>query len=355
MYEIDVAASASSYRVIIERGSWPTAVRQADFLVVDDYFRGLLDESDRDRAVFIEASEQGKSLATCESVLDQLHQLGARRGATIAAVGGGVVQDVTTLAASIYMRGLPWVYVPTTAMAMADSCIGGKSSINLGRVKNLVGNVYPPSAVYVDSEFAVSLPTPDRVAGLAEAVKICFARGAEAFGEYLAVGVTGRTFGEVDATDELIRCALSAKKWFIEVDEFDRKERQLLNFGHTFAHALEPAVEFSIPHGVAVALGVLAALRHPLSVQDTATRELQDYCGHLLGEVPEAVLTARNRFDEATFGAAIASDKKSTNAEIRFVLPSGGASLSLVGVPRSPAAVADAVTAMTRVLEECTS
>lgn len=350
MYEVLVEASASRYNVSVGRGCYSEGLAKADFLVVDEFLRGTISADMIERTVFVEASEPGKSLATCELVLERLHAMGARRGATLAAVGGGVVQDVATLVASLYMRGLPWLYVPTTAMAMTDSCIGGKSSINLRGVKNLVGNIYPPTAVYVDPAFLTTLPLAGKVAGLAEAVKICFARGDHAFDEYLAIGLKCQQFGDDARTDALIAHTLLSKKWFIEIDEFDKKERQLLNFGHSFAHALEPAVGFSIPHGVAVALGVLAALEHPQSVSTPSTARLAAYCRELMNAVPECLNAAITNYDGAVFSKAIASDKKNTDHEMRLVLPQGDGALELISFERSAASIDDADRAMVRAL-----
>ncbi|WP_448629983.1 3-dehydroquinate synthase [Cellulomonas soli] len=187
-----------------------------------------------------------------------MREAGVRRGDHVVAVGGGVIQDLATFVTDVYMRGLPWSYVPTTLMAMADSCIGGKSSINVGDVKNLVGGIYPPSAVVVDPDFLASLSATARAAGFSEAAKIAFCRGPETFDGYLAAydGFEGDP-------DALIDLVLRAKRWFVEIDEHDRKERRLLNFGHTFGHALEVAVDHRISHGLAVAFGVLCATRHP--------------------------------------------------------------------------------------------
>jgi 3-dehydroquinate synthase len=350
MYEVLVEASASRYRVSVGRGCYSEGIAKADFFVVDEFLRGSISTDMVERTVFVEASEPGKSLATCELVLERLHAMGARRGATLAAVGGGVVQDVATLVASLYMRGLPWLYVPTTAMAMTDSCIGGKSSINLKSVKNLVGNIYPPTAVFVDPAFLNTLPLAGKVAGLAEAVKICFARGDDAFDEYLELGLDCRQFGDDARTDALIAHTLLSKKWFIEIDEFDKKERQLLNFGHSFAHALEPAVGFAIPHGVAVALGVLAALEHPQAVSTPSTARLAAYCRELMNAVPECLNAAMANYDGAVFRAAIASDKKNTTHEMRLVLPQGDGALELISIERSTASIDDAEHAMVRAL-----
>ncbi len=350
MYELKIRASASEYAVTVGLGCSEIAYEQCDFVIADEVVQGALPDGLANRTVLVHASEADKSLTTCERVLGELHALGARRGSSVLAVGGGVVQDVATLVASLYMRGLPWAYVPTTAMAMTDSCIGGKSSINLGGIKNLVGNIYPPTAVFVDAAFLTTLPVADRVAGLAEAVKICFARSPEAFENYLMLSIPAIEFGADGRTDALIAHTLESKKWFVEIDEFDQQERQMLNFGHLFAHALEPAVGFSIPHGVAVALGVLAAMEHPLACRSKVGEELGVYCRDLLATVPECIAVAVAKFDRQTFRSSIASDKMNTRDAIRLVLPAEDGRLAFVVITRSEEAIDQVEIAMRSVL-----
>jgi len=143
-------------------------------------------------------------------------------------------------------------------LAMVDSCIGGKSSINVGPYKNLVGTFHPPQHIYIDPALAETLPRDQFASGLIEAAKICFCRGPESFATHLACGPS--TSMSTAALEKLIVNSLLAKKHFIEVDEFDKKERLLLNFGHTFGHAIEGASHYGVPHGIAVGLGILCSL-----------------------------------------------------------------------------------------------
>jgi 3-dehydroquinate synthase len=187
-----------------------------------------------------------------------LRKIGANRQTALLALGGGIVQDVAAFIASVYMRGLKWRYYPTTLLAMVDSCIGGKSSINVGPYKNLVGTYHPPDTVLIDPSLALSLSDERRVGGLVEAAKICFCRNQETFQEYLSFKPAPAM--SVEQVERVAKCSLLAKKWFIEVDEFDKAERLLLNFGHTFGHAIEGASHFEIEHGVGVGLGILCAI-----------------------------------------------------------------------------------------------
>lgn len=205
------------------------------------------------RCVAIEANEESKDLNNISKIILQLRDLSLKRGDLLVGVGGGVIQDITCFSASIYMRGVDWVYFPTTFLGMADSCIGGKSSINVHKVKNLVGNIYPPKKITIDIDFVKTL-SPEQVdCGLFEAIKICYA--SFDLEKFLKINEL-LDAKKVDYLD-IISLSLKTKKWFIEIDEFDVKERQLLNFGHTFGHAIESSCAYKIPHGIAVGIGML--------------------------------------------------------------------------------------------------
>ena len=318
MSEITISSSLGDYSIDISLGAAARA-GQAEVALVDPVVRRGLPFDD-DRIVVVEGAESSKTLSGCEAVLVEMNRAGLKRGDVVAAVGGGVIQDVATLATSLYMRGVDWVYVPTTLMAMADSCIGGKSSINAGGIKNLVGNFHPPVRVLVDPMFISSLPRRAVVSGLAEAVKICFVRGRDSFTTFLLSPAAVEP-GADEQTVALIGHVLESKKWFVEIDEFDKAERQLLNFGHSFGHAWEAACGFRVQHGIGVAVGMLAALRHPLSVSNETTTALDAYALALLRSVADDVATALDATDWSIFRSALRADKKNSHDVLRLVLP----------------------------------
>lgn len=344
-----VRSSRGDYEIRVELGAADEA-RDADVSLVDPAVVALLPHRPAS-PILLEAEEAKKTLATCEDVLVEMNRKGLRRGGSVAAVGGGVIQDVATLACSLYMRGVPWTYVPTTLMAMADSCIGGKSSINAGGIKNLVGNFYPPQRVLVDPAFVAGLPQKARVAGLAEAVKICFARGAESLSSFLE-SPAATAPGPDQATADLIAHVLESKTWFVEVDEFDKAERQLLNFGHSFGHAWEASCGFSIPHGVGVAVGMLAALNHPAAGASAVASDLREYTVAIARSVREEIRIALDATDGEVFRRALASDKKNSREFIRFVLPGADGVLRIVERPLDEAELRIAEKALRSALEE---
>lgn len=323
--EFPVRTSTGQYSVGVGEGQFVAALQRARVVLVDEALADRLLKF-AGPVVTMRADEDTKTLAGCEQIIGDLRSLGVRRGDHLVAVGGGVVQDVATFVADIYMRGLPWSYVPTTLMAMADSCIGGKSSINVAGVKNLVGGIYPPSGVFVDPSFLATLDGTAVAAGLSEAAKIAYCRGPESFATYLECFAG---FG-ADPT-LLIDHVLRAKRWFVEIDEHDAKERRLLNFGHTFGHALESAVEHALPHGLAVAVGVLCASAHPASAQGASTQLLDEHCRQLL-RMSDMVPAALARFDPTLFERAFRSDKKHAEGTFRLILPAPGGGVAEVGI-----------------------
>jgi 3-dehydroquinate synthase len=255
----DIKSSTGSYSVGIESNSFERSLRQFEHsaLIADEFFAPKFTAAGMP-AIFIEATEANKSLDASPAFIESMRKAGANRQTELVAVGGGIIQDLSAFIASVYMRGLSWSYLPTTVLAMVDSCIGGKSSINVGPYKNLVGTFHPPQRILIDPALALTLPDDQKASGLIEAAKICFCRGEDSFARHVSYGPSVGM--DTAALEQVIANSLQGKKWFIEIDEFDKNERLLLNFGHTFGHAIEGATHFAVSHGIAVGLGILCAI-----------------------------------------------------------------------------------------------
>jgi 3-dehydroquinate synthase len=281
----------------------------------------------------LEISEQLKTLSTVERILVALKEAGTTRAGQLFAVGGGAIQDLATLSASLYMRGIEWVYYPTTLASMVDSCVGGKSSINLAGYKNVIGNFYPPKKVVIDTRFIDSLPEAEYLCGLAEGVKICFAKGEPEFEDFIGnAAAHGKTNPE--DSGELVSLCLTSKKWFVEIDEHDKKERQLLNFGHSFGHALESASDFRIPHGIAVGIGMLAATNPRWGSLHPSTKILRNYLISIMTKWPNKE-RALGMIAWDVFEETIRQDKKNTDTSLRLILSDGAGALYVAELPKS--------------------
>lgn len=212
-----------------------------------------------DRRVLIAASEQQKSLEHISPVVQELLSRGIRRNHSLLVIGGGVTQDVGCFIASILFRGLNWIFIPTTLLAQADSCIGSKSSINVGGFKNQIGTFFPPKRVLLATDLLQTLPHDEFRSGIGEVIKLHLIAGKVPYQELVKLLGSSQLQNEETTMTRIITRSLAIKKEFIETDEFDRGPRNILNFGHTFGHAFESVTNFAIPHGIAVLLGILAA------------------------------------------------------------------------------------------------
>ena len=234
-------------------------VEQHTFFIIDsivwkiykEKLKGLIPEG---LLLIVEANEKNKSIDKCREIIDTIVDRQIRRDEKIVAIGGGVIQDVTAFSASIIYRGIEWVFFPTTLLAQADSCIGSKTSINIGDKKNLIGNFYPPSDVFIDATFLSSLSVDDIKSGIGEILHYYLYAESPLFDELI------KDYAKIIVDRSLlmkhIRESLKIKKVVIENDEFDRGERNKFNYGHTFGHAIESVTDYAIKHGQAVTIGM---------------------------------------------------------------------------------------------------
>jgi len=335
----EIVSSSGSYEVNI--GDNLLAARlnasKGDICIVDARLASLI-QNVQITVIPVVATEKSKSLDELSPIIERMRQNGANRSSRIIAIGGGVIQDIATIVASLYMRGIAWEYLPTTLLGMVDSCIGGKSSINIKSYKNIVGNIYPPEQINIDVNFLNTLGKEQIIDGLCEAVKICYARSGEDLDAYLRA-VPNLEEGLQNIKSVIIQC-LKAKQWFIEIDEFDQKERLLLNFGHTFGHALESATEFRITHGVAVGIGMVVAeeyaRQHSLlsSVGAAHSARLTGHVAMLMKILPQLVDEFRC-LDLDFILENFDNDKKHQTNQYRIIIPKDDGALELVGIPRT--------------------
>jgi 3-dehydroquinate synthase len=207
-----------------------------------------------DKVLLIEATEVNKSLDKFPTYVDSLVKAKVRRGQNLVAIGGGIIQDITCFLASTMMRGLPWIFYPTTLLAQSDSCIGSKSSINSGEVKNILGTFTPPNKVIIDVNFLKTLEEKDILSGIGEMIKVHAINSPQSFDLF------AKSYDHIKndslLMENFIHQSLLMKKNLIEIDEFDLGPRNVMNYGHSFGHAIETATNYAIPHGIAVTIGM---------------------------------------------------------------------------------------------------
>jgi 3-dehydroquinate synthase len=201
------------------------------------------------------AGEESKSLRTVEYLVSKLLENNIDRKSAIITLGGGVVGDVGGFTASIFMRGIPYIQVPTTLLAQVDSSIGGKTAVDTKEGKNLIGSFYQPKRVYIDPSTLKTLPRREFISGLAEVVKYGVIHDSNLF-EYLEKNAEKIKSLEREALLHVIRRSCIIKKTIVEEDPFEDNKRSILNYGHTPAHALEKLSGYSYLHGEAVSVGM---------------------------------------------------------------------------------------------------
>ncbi len=229
-------------------------------LLADDFLRLLREEGLRAEVFSFEAGEASKRMETVVSLARQMVRTGFDRKSAVIALGGGVVGDVAGFLASIYMRGIPYLQVPTTLLAQVDSSVGGKTGVDLPEGKNLLGTFYQPLKVYIDYGVLSTLPLSHLRNGLAEVVKYGCIWDADFF-EFLEERVEGVLGYEPEVLERIIVRSCEIKAEVVSADERESGLRRVLNFGHTVGHALEAATGYGILHGEAVSVGMVAAAR----------------------------------------------------------------------------------------------
>jgi len=202
----------------------------------------------------IKADEKQKSYEGLVPIINKLIAGGFRKNHRLVGIGGGITQDITAFTASIIYRGVDWIYFPTTLLSQGDSCIGSKTSINFGEYKNQVGGFYPPNRIYIDLNFLNTLSPEDLQSGMGEMSHYFVVAGYEDFKKYKHDYKSA--LSDKTVLTKMVARSLAIKKSYIEIDEFDRNERQVFNYGHSFGHAIESLTNYAVPHGIAVSFGM---------------------------------------------------------------------------------------------------
>ncbi len=261
--------------------------------------------------IVIKPGEKHKVQSTVDSIIKKLIAIGANRKTFIVGAGGGVVTDIAGYVAGIYMRGLKFGFIPTSILAMADAAIGGKNGIDVGVYKNIIGLIRQPSFLLYDYSLLKSLPKKQWINGFAEIIKHACIKDEELFTLLELHKLTDFVKDKV-LLDELIQRNALLKCKFIQQDEFEQGDRKLLNFGHTFGHAIEN--NYSLPHGYAVAIGMVVAA--VISETHTQFRDIS----RLTGLIKKYSLPVYLSFKAKKVLEVMRSDKKKVDNTIDYVL-----------------------------------
>lgn len=288
-------------------------------------FRGIVQQ---DNHLIVEATEVHKSYDYIKVVIRALLDKNIKRNMTLVAVGGGIIQDITGFIASILFRGIEWAFYPTTLLAQSDSCIGSKTSVNVDDFKNQLGTFYPPQFVILDVNFLKTLGLADMKSGLGEIIKVHFLDGAESL-EYINSHYD-KSFSDAAVMKELIHRSLMIKKRVIEKDEFDKDYRNIMNYGHTFGHAIESISNYEVCHGQAVTMGMDIANYISLGMSllsDTDAGKMREI---IIKNSPDYSLK-REQLD--LFLAVLTRDKKNVDENLTAILTKGPGKMLKIKIP----------------------
>ncbi|MGD0280222.1 MAG: 3-dehydroquinate synthase [Smithella sp.] len=270
------------------------------------------------------AGEASKNINTVLNIAGELMESGADRETCLIALGGGVVGDITGFVASIFMRSVPYIQIPTTLVAQVDSSIGGKTGVDLPHGKNLLGTFYQPCAVFANLNFLETLPEKEFNNGLAEIIKYGIIDDEKMF-RVLECNMDAIKSKDLKLLLNLVESCCRIKKSIVEIDEKEQGLRRILNFGHTVGHALETISQYAITHGEGVALGVIAAAR----ISEKTGYLKSDENKRIEALVSEAGLPIKipKSLDSDKIIAALRMDKKKKGDIVNFVL------LKKIGMP----------------------
>ena len=303
-----------------------------DLVIVDGKVEEFWDLTDKSQAkIIFNSHESRKNLQNVSEVIEMFASNSINRNSRILSIGGGVLQDITTLACSLYMRGIRWDFVPTTLQAIGDSCIGGKSAINSKVRKNLIGNYFPPNQIFICLDFLRTLSKIDLECGIFEIIKINMVDpNPENFAELIKLKDILLGLDEeynFDFLKKIVATTLDLKAKIVEEDEFDHGIRRLLNFGHTFGHAFEALSDFKIPHGHGVALGMLSAIELSKSLPNYEPALQYEFLHQLIIDIlafsdSESYSEFVRSIEKISYVELLLGDKKSEKNAVNFILPS---------------------------------
>lgn len=304
-----IKSSVRNYKVTFS----DEAIFDESFFLIDrkvyDLHTDVFKKIDISKIILIDALETNKTYNGCSIYIKKLIDLGIKRGQTICAIGGGIIQDIVGFITSIIYRGITWNFYPTTLLAQCDSCIGGKTSINFNNYKNLIGNFNPPSHIIINTKYLQTLDSREIQSGLGEILKVAF---IDKF-DRINLSILNKNIQQNTVDETLIKKSLEIKKEIIEIDEFDKGLRNIMNFGHTFGHAIESITNFKIPHGIAVGIGINIANNISRKLYNVRNNEFEKILGTFLHVNEKYHNIFKESYSELSFIEALKRDKKNKN------------------------------------------
>ncbi len=315
--------SVSSIKTLAE---YQGLVQNTKYLIIDQALLSLYPvDLPHDCIVFsVEAIESNKSMETVLAIIASFIDNNISKGSRVVAVGGGIIQDLAACSCALFRRGQPFTYLPSTTLGQLDSCVGAKCAVNTPKAKNIIGLFSAPVEVIIPSFMIGTMSLIDHRAGLSEMLRLCLTASSEALDIYTSL--------LPDIADPLRICpesytkslhlSLSIKKSVVEYDEYERDVRRSMNYGHTFGHAIEKLVNFSIPHGIAVLLGMHIANTYSLSLNLMSVQIYKDISDAIQSTISGVAIdaSALEAIDPSQIIDQFKYDKKGDGSSVPLIL-----------------------------------
>ena len=306
--QIDVKSKIKDYSINF------TSIDEIHKLIAEDYHLAVIDsnvakyfpEFALGDFIVVDTDEDLKSWRGLEKIFDRFAAKKINTQTKLVVIGGGVLQDAVGFCASVYCRGIEYYLVPTTLLSQIDSCVGGKTSINYGSRKNILGTFYPPKEIIICEDLLGGLNKENFCSGLGELLKFDILRNKIHESKVIEL------ISENENVLHHIYESLNYKISILEIDEFDKKERKFLNFGHTFGHALEITSKYKLSHGYAVAIGCLVALRVSELSYNYNYKDYSATSNIVKKLLENTVSVDKEWFDYESLMECVKSDKKNT-------------------------------------------
>lgn len=308
---------------------------EGDIIVIDSNVAKLYPQikaiAGNTNIIEVNANEQAKTYDNIGLLMERVISFGFSKNNRIIAIGGGVVQDICSFSSSIMFRGIDWIFFPTNLLTQCDSCIGSKTSVNLGNFKNQLGGFHPPKHIYIDFGFIDTLGEREISSGLGEMMHY-FLTEADADLSSIKADII-EAYIDRKILGKLIQSSLLIKRKMVEIDEFDQGPRNIFNYGHTFGHAIESCTKYAIPHGIAVAYGIdlanLISVRKGL-IDMTLRNKIRVILSEIWSKTPLPAISIEAYYD------ALSRDKKNVGSEMKVILTKGLGSMFKTTLENTP-------------------
>jgi len=334
MKQLKIHSQAFNYPIIFEENLSAKLVELGKkykiHILIDKHvakiYKDVLKEKKNYASIkLIDPIEDKKNIQEISSYIEYLLSNNIHKDHKLVVIGGGLVQDIGSFVAHVLLRGIEWIFIPTTLLAMADSCVGSKSGINVGKYKNQIGTFHPPIAIYIYLPFLKTLPQTEMVNGIGEILKHAFIKDGKSF-NFISDNID--QFGKNQKiSGEIIYQSLLIKKEIVEKDEFEKHLRKVLNYGHTFGHALEGYTNHKISHGVGVLIGMDIANYISLKKKMLSIDEFNQM-HELIFSFTKNYKVQINNYD--TYMDFLSHDKKVIGNEVSAILAKGIGKIEIV-------------------------